>query len=55
MFIHITKCAGRTINRMLLKYVKGATGIVGKSNKGSYFLPDTNKQVFAFFKTPCNK
>jgi len=51
MFIHIPKCAGRTINRILKAYVKGANGILGE-NKDSHFLPDTDKQVFAFVRHP---
>jgi len=51
MFIHIPKCGGRTIKRLLKNYVSG-TKIIGDDIYESHNTPDTDKQVFAFIRHP---
>ena len=51
MFIHVPKCGGRTIKKMLKKYVAGAE-VIGDDIYESHATPDTNLQVFGFIRHP---
>ena len=51
MFIHVPKCGGRTIKKLLMKYVAGAE-IIGDDIYDSHATPDTDLQVFGFIRHP---
>ena len=51
MFIHVPKCAGRSVKDMIKKYVKNAK-IIGDEVYDAHKSPDTNKQVFGFIRHP---
>ena len=51
MFIHVPKCGGRTVKKMLKKYVAGAR-VIGDDIYESHATPDTDLQVFGFVRHP---
>ena len=51
MFIHVPKCAGRTVKEILKKYVAGAT-VIGDDIYESHATPDTDLKVFGFVRHP---
>ena len=51
MFIHVPKCGGRTIKKLLMKYVAGAE-IIGDDIYDSHATPDTDLKVFGFVRHP---
>ena len=51
LFIHVPKCAGRTITRMLTKYVSGAK-ILGHHSYDAHAIPKTELKVFGFVRHP---
>ena len=51
MFVHIPKCGGRTVKRMLKRYVSGVK-VIGDDIYESHNTPDTDKPVFAFIRHP---
>ena len=51
MFIHVPKCGGRTIKKLLMNYVAGAE-IIGDDIYDSHATPDTDLKVFGFVRHP---
>jgi len=51
MFIHVPKCGGRTVKKMLKRYVAGAE-VIGDDIYESHATPDTDLQVFGFVRHP---
>ena len=51
MFIHVPKCGGRTIKKLLMNYVAGAE-IIGDDIYDSHATPDTDLKVFGFIRHP---
>ena len=51
MFIHVPKCAGRTVKEILKKYVAGAR-VIGDDIYESHATPDTDLKVFGFVRHP---
>lgn len=47
VFVHNPKCGGRTIGKLLMKHVDGAT-ILGEPHS----VPETKKQTFGFVRHP---
>jgi len=47
VFVHNPKCGGRTIGKLLMKHVGGAT-VIGEPHS----VPETNKQTFGFVRHP---
>ena len=51
MFIHVPKCGGRTLKKLLMNYVAGAE-IIGDDIYDSHATPDTDLKVFGFVRHP---